>query len=233
MNSLDRLSKRMKELQDTAMGETHPVLDFDKDDVDTLDFVTATANLRATIFGIDPKTKFDTKRKSQMRVLQSGALPDLITEMAGNIIPAIATTNAMTAGLCVLQAMKVLKNDYANARMVFLERSGARAINSDSLKPPNPDCPICSVAVGRVTIDPKRATINDLVDDVLRSQLGYGEEFSVNTELGTVYDPDLEDNLPKKLVDVGVRSESFLTVVDDTDDQPRVNLELIIHTQDE
>lgn len=51
------------------MGETHPVLDFDKDDVDTLDFVTATANLRATIFGIDPKSKFDTKRESRMRVL--------------------------------------------------------------------------------------------------------------------------------------------------------------------
>lgn len=59
----------MKALHDTAMGELPPVLDFDKDDVDTLDFVTATANLRATIFGIDPKSKFDTKRESRMRVL--------------------------------------------------------------------------------------------------------------------------------------------------------------------
>ena len=44
------------------MGDTHPILDFDKDDVDTLDFVAATANLRARIFEIDPKSKFDTKR---------------------------------------------------------------------------------------------------------------------------------------------------------------------------
>jgi hypothetical protein len=43
-----------------------------------------------------------------------------LTEMAGNIIPAIATTNAMTAGLCVLQALKVLKGDYDHAKMVRL-----------------------------------------------------------------------------------------------------------------
>ncbi|KAF7176198.1 hypothetical protein CNMCM7691_001914 [Aspergillus felis] len=209
-DSLERLSKRLKTLQETTKDGLKPILIFDKDDVDTLDFVTASANLRATIFGIEPKSKFDTK------------------QMAGNIIPAIATTNAMTAGLCVLQAFKVLKDDYQNAKMVFLERSGARAVNSDSLKPPNPSCPVCSVATARIKIDPERATVNDLVQDVLRLQLGYGEEFSLSNELGTIYDPDLEDNLPKKLSDLGIKNESFLTVVDEEDDQPRVNLELVV-----
>ncbi|OJJ77507.1 hypothetical protein ASPBRDRAFT_190810 [Aspergillus brasiliensis CBS 101740] len=209
-DSLDRLSKRLKTLQDTIKSDVKPILVFDKDDVDTLDFVAATANLRASIFKIDPKSKFDTK------------------QMAGNIIPAIATTNAMTAGLCVLQAYKVLKGDYDQAKMVFLERTGVRAINSDSLQPPNPNCPVCSVTHARLKIDPARATLDNLVQDILRSQLGYGEEFSVNSELGTVYDPDLEDNLPKKLTDLGVKNESFITVIDEEDDQPRVNLELIV-----
>lgn len=54
----------MKELQEKATpGDAAPVLEFDKDDVDTLDFVTATANLRAHVFGIQQKSKFDTKRE--------------------------------------------------------------------------------------------------------------------------------------------------------------------------
>ncbi|KAL2849563.1 hypothetical protein BJY01DRAFT_210523 [Aspergillus pseudoustus] len=210
-DSLDRLSKRLKILQDSPDGNSSPILTFDKDDVDTLDFVTASANLRATIFDIERKTKFDTK------------------QMAGNIIPAIATTNAMTAGLCVLQSLKVLKDDYRHAKMVFLERSGARAINSDSLNPPNPNCPICSVTHAKIKIDLERATLNELVGDILRQQIGYGEEFSVNTEQGIIYDPDLEDNLPKKLSELGIKASSFITVVDE-DDDPRVNLQLVVVT---
>ncbi|KAL5364912.1 hypothetical protein BJX96DRAFT_179376 [Aspergillus floccosus] len=195
-DSLDRLSKRLKTLQDVTNDGVKPILVFDKDDVDTLDFVAASANL----------------------------------QMAGNIIPAIATSNAMTAGLCVLQAYKVLKDDYAHAKMVFLERSSARAINSDALNPPNPNCPVCSVVHIRTKVDLECATVKDLVD-TLQSELGYGEEFSLSNDLGTFYDPDLEDNLPKKLGELGVQNEGFITVVDEEDDDPRVNIQLLVLTE--
>jgi ubiquitin-like 1-activating enzyme E1 B len=81
-------------------ASTEPTITFDKDDEDTLDFVTASANLRSIIFGIETKSRFEIK------------------QMAGNIIPAIATTNAIVAGLCVLQSFKVLNGEYSNAREV-------------------------------------------------------------------------------------------------------------------
>ena len=80
----------------------------------------------------------------------------------------------------------------------------------------------------RLLVDPSRATLNDLVEGVLRVQLQYGEEFSVNSEAGTLYDPELDDNLSKSFSDLGIKSDSFLTVIDDDDENPRVNLSLSI-----
>jgi ubiquitin-like 1-activating enzyme E1 B len=100
-DSLDRLSKRMSQLKegkDASLPD--PVITFDKDDEDTLDFVAASANIRSTVFGIERKSRFDIK------------------QMAGNIIPAIATTNAIVAGLCVLESFKVLKGEYGQAKEV-------------------------------------------------------------------------------------------------------------------
>lgn len=102
-DSLSRLSKRMLELKKAHKGSgPAPTIEFDKDDDDTLDFVAASANIRSAIFGIERKSRFDIK------------------QMAGNIIPAIATTNAIVAGLCVLQAFKVLKGEYNKVKEVRL-----------------------------------------------------------------------------------------------------------------
>ena len=68
---------------------------FDKDDDLAVDFVTAAANLRSMCFGIPHQSLFDTKG------------------MAGNIVHAIATTNAIISGLIAAEAMKLLAGERA------------------------------------------------------------------------------------------------------------------------
>jgi len=146
--------------------------------------------------------------------------------MAGNIIPAIATTNAITAGLCVLQAFKVLRNDFGSARTMFLSRSADRAFSTEKPSPPNPACGICSVARTTIEADIERATLGDLVDKVLRDGLGYGEEITVLTSQ-LLYDCEFDDNVDRTLKELGFCEETFVTVVDD-EDEPRTNLEVLV-----
>lgn len=64
VDSIKRLSTRLEETRANAdVGNAMPILSFDKDDVDTLDFVVASANLRSHIFGIETRSKFDIKRR--------------------------------------------------------------------------------------------------------------------------------------------------------------------------
>jgi ubiquitin-like 1-activating enzyme E1 B len=208
-DSLQRLARRFLASQAQALkvGSSGPSIAFDKDDEDTLDLVAAAANLRSDIFSISTRSKFDIK------------------QMAGNIIPAIATTNAMIAGLCVMQAFKVFRGEYFRAKMIFLDRG---SISASPIDPPNPDCAVCGVAMSRIEIDPSRATLSDIVDGVLKMELGYGEEITVMNEKGPIYDPDYQDNLTKKLEDLSVGDASFLVVKDDDEEEPRVDLQLSI-----
>ncbi|KAI5795539.1 hypothetical protein EDC01DRAFT_54529 [Geopyxis carbonaria] len=209
-DSLKRLAQRMKELKNDAQdGDTPPVLSFDKDDEDTLDFVAASANLRSIIFGIEVKSKFDIK------------------QMAGNIIPAIATTNAVTAGLCVLQAFKVLRNDYSGGRMIFVTKRAEQGFSAEKLAPPQKTCEVCGVARLILEANIKQATIRDLVEKVLVQKLGYSEELSVLSQ-NLLYDVDFDDNIDTPLEELGFGEETFVTIVDDRDGEPEQRVNLVI-----
>lgn len=157
--------------------------------------------------------------------------------MAGNIIPAIATTNAMTAGLCVLQAFKILRYTdpeqlKRQAKSVFLKRGTDRLLAPETLSAPNPDCPTCSVTQITLTVDTKRAKLSDLVNDVLRKQLGYGEEFSVTKDGDLLYDADEDAHLDKTFSDLGLETGNSVTVIDDADEDTKVNVQLTIDAKD-
>jgi ubiquitin-like 1-activating enzyme E1 B len=135
--------------------------------------------------------------------------------MAGNIIPAIATTNAMTASLCVLQAFKVMRGQLDKAKFAFLTRSTERVIASESLQKPNPQCATCGVAYATLVVDPKRTKLSDLVEDVLKGQLGYGEDFSIKRDADLLYDVDEDVHLEKTFEELSLKADTFITVFDE------------------
>jgi ubiquitin-like 1-activating enzyme E1 B len=71
MCSLGRLAERVS-------ANPNEPLDWDKDDDDALDFATASANLRAAVFAIPTKTRWDVKRMSDGVVLSFFIFADWI-----------------------------------------------------------------------------------------------------------------------------------------------------------
>lgn len=107
------------------------------------------------------------------------------TEMAGNIIPAIATTNAIIAGLIVLQALHILKADFrkltdadpnnrdvdlSKLKNVHIQIKPAVPLSAISLSRPNPNCGVCRDTYVNVLCDPGRTRLGELVQAVVQSQ---------------------------------------------------------------
>ncbi|KAJ7182602.1 hypothetical protein C8R43DRAFT_967541 [Mycena crocata] len=186
VSSTERLAARLQAGEET--------ITFDKDDDDGLDFVTATSNLRSAAYGIGGKTRWEVK------------------EMAGNIIPAIATTNAIVSGLIVLQALQILRKSYNKLRNVHLQVKPAVPLSTITMCPPNPACGVCRDTYAKILCDPKRA----LLGDVVKGLLGDDErEISVYEDKRVLSDPDWEDNYERTLESLNVTRGMFLTIVDE------------------
>lgn len=120
---------------------------------------------------------------------------------------------------------------YPLTRQIFLETGPSRAFTSESLKPPNPECSVCNQASATVKTDPARATLKDLVHTVLQEKLGYADDVTVRHESTVLYDPEFDDNLGKTFAELSLRAENLLTVVDEKQKNPRVDLSLTLVTQ--
>ncbi|EDO18178.1 hypothetical protein Kpol_543p7 [Vanderwaltozyma polyspora DSM 70294] len=205
-------------------------IEFDKDDEDTLEFVVTAANIRSYIFGISMKSVFDSK------------------QIAGNIIPAIATTNAIIAGLSSIVSLRVLNLlNYANVKkptdinMAFTSKasniSNQRYLSNPNLSKPNCNCAVCSKVCRGVlevsTVKLQTSTLGELIE-LIRTTFKYPNDVSVLDVSGQrlLADFDFDDLLDKTLEDLKLGEGDVLLFTDDEGDEDsnqfRKSLELYI-----
>ncbi|KAI7896083.1 ubiquitin-activating enzyme E1 3 [Mucor mucedo] len=194
-------------------AQSDAILTFDKDDADAMDFVTAASNLRAYVFDIGKKSLFDVK------------------SIAGNIIPAIATTNAIIAGLVILKALGILRGELKENSRVHLH-TGSRLL-SDPNNGPNPNCNVCKSRRGTVNVDFEKATLNHLIEKVILLSIEEGGAGMDRDDIGIldgnrmIYDVDFQDMADTPLSNVGLKAGTILRITNDDGDEIDLNLDAI------
>ena len=214
VQSSARLAARLRAGEET--------ISFDKDDEDTLDFVTAAANLRSGAYGIPGRSRWEVKGARPARSLSRQVQRHIMClEMAGNIIPAIATTNAIISGLIVLQALHLLRGAFDSLRNVHAQFKPSGPLSSIKLSPPNPQCGVCRDAYALLQCDPSRVTLAEVLDGILdRSE----REVSTYEDKRMLSDPDFDDNLDRTLESLSVTKGKFLSIADDNDEFETISL---------
>jgi ubiquitin-like 1-activating enzyme E1 B len=196
---------------------------FDKDDDLAMRFVTATSNLRSLLFQISPLQSLYSAKG-----------------IAGNIIPAIATTNAIVAGLQIIQVINILKAQLKSGEKGGTLVESCQYINcvrqktrnglyltASKLNAPNPKCFVCRQATIPLTINVNNWTLETFLTRIVKKELGF-EEPTVMLDGDIIWeegqDADSEafkTNLPKllsKLPCGGIQHGTVVTIEDFSQD---------------
>ncbi|GAX29576.1 ubiquitin-like 1-activating enzyme E1 B [Fistulifera solaris] len=174
--SIWSLSECFYEFSNALMSVLEMPESFDKDDELAMRFVTAAAQMRSMNFHIPLQSYHDTKG------------------IAGNIIPAIATTNAIVAGLQILQVFSLLQAQLANkdissklppvgtGKYINCLRNATRNglyLAASPLETPNPQCFVCREQVTVVlTLSTKTLQVISFarfVQTIIQQELGFAE----------------------------------------------------------
>ncbi|KDP41752.1 hypothetical protein JCGZ_26770 [Jatropha curcas] len=175
-------------------------LSFDKDDQLAVEFVTAAANIRAASFGIPLHSLFEAKG------------------IAGNIVHAVATTNAIVAGLIVIEAIKVLEKDADSYRMTYCLEHPSKKMLLMPVEPfePNKSCCVCSESPLLLEINTLQAKLRDFVDKIVKAKLGMNSPLIMHGstllyEVGDDLEEDMEANYTANLEKVLFELPSSIT----------------------
>ena len=136
--------------------------------------------------------------------------------MAGKIIPAISSSNAIVAALQVHEVIKVLSDRFSSLRAIFLERIGRYGDE------PNPDCQACSDDSRFIYLlracDLNKVTLKKLID-IIKGRVGVCSGLTLEYNSNILYeeDDDLDEDdieiyerrMKKSLFDLKIKDGSL------------------------
>ena len=188
-----------------AWDEEKPFPELDKDDPEHVNWLYQKALARAREFNIPGVTY----------ALTQGTIK--------NIIPAIASTNAIIAAACCNEAFKLATSaapclGFENNYMMY---SGNEGIYTYTFKHERkPDCPVCGGQARPLEVNPK-STLQDLLDSFAARPEAQLKKPSMRAEGKTLYmqfPPSLEEstrpNLDKTILELGLEDRQALVVTD-------------------
>eukprot|EP00833_Pecoramyces_ruminatium_P008663 jgi/Orpsp1_1/1182695/evm.model.c7180000082281.1 len=183
-------------------------MSFDKDDDTIMKFVAATANIRAYIFHIEQLNRFKIK------------------EIAGNIIPSIATTNAIISGVIIMDAYKILNQQLEDCNTIYLTHNSgtSNVFVNEFLAKPNPRCAVCRKSYFMLTVNIEKFTLDDLLNKVLieskdKNGLGLNGDITICEDQRILYDFDFEDKLKNSFSEAKISDGKSLNVTCDDNDK--------------
>jgi ubiquitin-like 1-activating enzyme E1 B len=192
-------------------------LDWDKDEDLHLDFVVAASNLRCSQFGIPRQSRWTVK------------------SAAGNIIPAIATTNAIISGLMVTEALKILRGGdfHKDLRYTYLQKtpSNKRMLLLVHPEPQKENCFVCGSNFVHVALDTDKMTVGEFASSILEKHLQINFP-SIMIDSNIVFEggdmlEDFEHQIPKTLAQVGIRDGTIVRVSDMTSSAFSVDVSIV------
>ena len=209
----------------TAGGGLLGALRFDKDDDVIMDVVSCLANLRMINFHIPPLSRFAVKG------------------IAGNIVHAIATTNAIAAGVIVMEAVKLSTEKQPTSaaelvrltsRQVYISPYRPHLLQPQLLEPPRRTCYVCSESSLTLYCDTSTFTLRRLYESILEKELSMTDAavdvYNRDNAIGTK--DDCEDDYLERPLD-GVRAGDGAMVSVEDEAQGGVKVRLVIRDRKE
>ncbi len=176
---------------------------FDKENNEIINFIFAATNLRAYSFNIEINTRFKIK------------------EIAGNIVPAIASTNAIVASLQTMEAIKVLANRKELLKNLHYNKSKEIKSTTAIKEMKNEECIVCSKSENYVFLkmNPEYYNLRKFVEIICK------QEFKVKSPIlwldkDIIYDEnDEEQECLEKCIAEWLNNNSILKVCDEDSDK--------------